>query len=298
MLISILSPVHNEERHLSEMISSVQGQTHEDWEIVFVDDGSSDRTVDIIREHAASDPRLKLSAHGRKLGKAAAYNVAFMHSTGSVVVLLAGDDRLPPNSLEMRAADMAGVGPQEKRLSAYKLRSFSDDARYDDMVLPRGDEAVSFSGGVLTMSRCLADDLFPIDESLPSEDIWLGYAAPAIATEIVRTPQVALEYRIHSGNSNPRQASFSDMSQRMATRHEAWRLLYQSEHLELGEGSRDKLKALWRAEEHRRDRQYLALMRTDGLSLPERLSLLAMAHPAPFAVRKVFYRALSGRQGR
>jgi len=298
MLISILSPVHNEELHIAEMIASVQQQTHSDWEIVFVDDGSTDRTVDIIKGHSDADPRVRLGSHGKKLGKAAAYNVAFEHSTGAVVVLLAGDDRLPPNSLEMRAADMTGVGPDEKRLSAYKLRSFSEDARYDDMVLPRGHGAVSFSGGVLTMSRRLAEDLFPIDETLPSEDIWLGYAAPAVATEIVRTPEVALEYRIHAGNSNPRQSSFSVMTRRMAERHEAWRLLYESEHLHLDGPSREKLLALWRAEEHRRARKYLALVRADGLTLPERLSLLAMAHPAPFAVRKVFYRALSGRQGR
>lgn len=298
MRISILSPVHNEERHIGEMIASVQRQSHTDWEIIFVDDGSTDRTVEIIAEHTAEDPRVRLSAHGRKLGKAAAYNVAFQHSSGSVVILLAGDDRLPENSLEMRASDMVGVRPDEKRLSAYKLRSFSDDPRYDDMVLPRGEASVSFSGGVLTMSRALAEELFPIDESLPSEDIWLGYAAPVVATEIVRTPEVALEYRIHAGNSNPRQSTFPVMSQRMAERHEAWRLLSESERLQLDGSAKDKLHALWQAELFRRDRKYVALLRADGLGVAERLSFLAMAHPAPFAVRKLFYRALSGRQRR
>ena len=297
MKISILSPVYNEADHVTEMIASVDAQSHRDWELVFVDDGSTDDTVPLLQEHAAHDSRIRLVSHGVKLGKSAAFNLAFAHSTGEVIVLLAGDDRLPPMSLERRAKVMEGLRPGERRLAAYKLRSFSQDPRFDGMVLPKGPEAVSFSGGVLTMARSLADTLFPIDESLPSEDIWLGYAAPAVASRLVRDPSIVLEYRIHAGNSNPRQATFTTMSRKMSERHEAWRLLLESQ-LPLGEPARAHLAALWRAEQSRRSRRYLRLVRTEGLGVAERLSLLAMAHPALYAVRLRFYRLLSGRQGR
>ena len=297
MRISVLSPVFNEEMHVGEMIRSVQDQSYIDWEIVFVDDGSTDLTSQIIQEEAAKDNRIRLAARGANLGKSAAFNRAFAESTGDVIVLLAGDDRLPPNSLARRALDLDGLAPSERRLAAYKLRSFSDDPRFDDMVLPRGNDEVSFSGGVLTMARGLAQVLFPIDESLPSEDIWLGYAAPAVATRVVRRPEVVLEYRIHSGNSNPRLAPFGVMSSRMAVRHEAWRLLVESD-LPLGGPARAKLSALWEAEQCRRSGAYFRLLRADGLGIVERLSLLAMAHPVLYAIRLRFYRLLSGRQGR
>ena len=295
--ISILSPVFNEEQHIAEMINSVQGQSYTDWELIFVDDGSTDRTVEIIRRHAADDVRIQIPSYGLKLGKSAAYNRAFAECSGEVVVLLAGDDRLPPASLEIRARDMEGIQNNELRLSSYKLKSFSDDPHFNGMVLPRGKDSVSFSGGVLTMSRGLADILFPIDESLPSEDIWLGYAAPAVATRVVRHPEVVLHYRIHPGNSNPRQANFRAMSEGMAARHEAW-LSLQASDLPLDESARAKLAALWEAEQQRRSGQYFALLRNNGLGIAERLGLLAMAHPALYAIRKRFYRLLSGRQGR
>ena len=85
MKISILSPVFNEELHIEEMIESVQAQDHQDWEICFVDDGSTDATVAKIQAAAARDPRLRLIAHGSKLGKAAAFNRAYAAATGEVV---------------------------------------------------------------------------------------------------------------------------------------------------------------------------------------------------------------------
>lgn len=296
MKISILSPVRDEAAHLEEMIGSLFAQSFRDWEVLFVDDGSTDDTAAMIRRYAEGDGRITLVSEGLALGKAAAFNRAFAASTGDVVVLLAGDDRLPADSLEVRAHDLQGAGLTELVLASYKLRSFSEDPAFDGMVLPRGD-AVSQSGGVLTMSRALANALFPIDESLPSEDIWLGYAAPTLATRLIRNPHVVLDYRIHDGNSNPRQAPFEVMTLRMAARHEAWRLLLESDLLPEGPG-RTKLSALWSAELCRRAGDLRGLLRADGLGMAERLSLLAMAHPAPYAIRRRFYRLLSGRQGR
>lgn len=296
MKISVLSPVYNEARHLAEMVESLLQQTHDDWEVLFVDDGSTDATSAILNQYAAADSRIRIVSEGIHIGKAKAYNLAFAASTGGVVVLLAGDDKLPSDSLATRAADLANTGTSDLALASYKLRSFSEDPAFHAMVLPRGD-AVSHSGGVLTMSRALAEMLFPIPSTLPSEDIWLGYAAPTLASKHVRNPSVVLDYRIHEGNSNPRHATFEDMSTRIAARHEAWRLLLESD-LPFESQARTKLKALWRAEQDRRGGKYLAILRCRDLAVAERLSLVAMAHPAPYAIRRRFYRFLSGRQGR
>jgi len=101
--ISILSAVYNEAQHIAEMIKTVQAQDLLDWEILFVDDGSTDDTVKLIKKHAAQDPRVRLISHGSKLGKVKAFNTALEASLGDVIVLLAGDDRLPQGSLVSRA---------------------------------------------------------------------------------------------------------------------------------------------------------------------------------------------------
>lgn len=297
MTISILSPVYNEEQHLPEMLDSLRGQTNPDWEVVFVDDGSTDGTVTLIQAAAQDDPRIRLASHGRKFGKAAAFNAAFAASTGDGIVLLAGDDRLPPDSLAIRAADLASCGPGEFGLAAYKLRSFSDDPGFDGMELPRG-EATSASGGVLTFTRELAEVVFPIPEQLPSEDIWLGFAAPAVTRHYVKNPVVVLEYRIHPGNSNPRNRDFTAMSASIGPRHEAWRLLLEQDRFPLPASDRAHLEALYAAEVNRRLGRPLQVLRQKGLSPAERGSLAAMADPRLWALRQRFYRVLSGRQGR
>ncbi len=297
MKISILSAVFNEHEHLGEMLDSLRAQTHTDWEVCFVDDASTDDTVEQLRAAAAADPRVRLVSHGEKVGKSEAFNRAFAASTGDVIVLLAGDDRLPPDSLAVRAADMATCAPGQRGLSAYKLRSFSDDPDFDGMELPRGD-ATSASGGVLTFTRELADMVFPIPPQLPSEDIWLGFAGPALTGRYVKNPVVVLEYRIHPGNSNPRTRDFAAMTASIAPRHEAWRLLLEQDRFELPPAHRAHLRALYAAERHRREGRPLPILRQRGLSLAERGSLAAMSQPRLWALRQRFYKLLSGRQGR
>src|SRR6187200_2452417 len=99
MKVSILSPVFNESLYIDEMIRTVVAQSHSDWELLFVDDGSTDETADLIHTWTLTDPRIKLVSRDQKLGKVAAFNRAFDESSGSLLVLLAGDDRLPPDSL-------------------------------------------------------------------------------------------------------------------------------------------------------------------------------------------------------
>lgn len=297
MKISVLSPVFNEQTYIGEMLDSLRAQSHTDWEVCFVDDGSTDATVALIQEAAAADERIRLVQHGEKLGKATAFNRAYAASTGDGIVLLAGDDRLPPDSLAIRSADLESCRPGELGLAAYKLRSFSDDPSFDGMELPRGD-ATSASGGVLTFTRELADLVFPIPESLPSEDIWLGFAGPALTHRYVRNPVVVLEYRIHPGNSNPRGRDFETMSASIGPRHEAWRLLLEQDRFELPESDRAHLAALYAAEKHRRDGDVPAILRQRGLSLAERGSLAAMANARLWRARNRFYKVLSGRQGR
>jgi glycosyltransferase involved in cell wall biosynthesis len=210
--ISILSAVYNEAAHIGEMVQSVLSQSEIGWELLFVDDGSTDNSVDVIRRFAGEDCRIRLVSHGVKLGKVSAFNKAFAESKGDVIVLLAGDDRLPPDSLSIRYRAMAAVGHDSPAAAFFKIRTFSKFRKFDGMVLPRGKSS-SRSGGSIAMNRTLAEILFPIEESLVSEDIWLGAASVDLASSIIQKSDVVLEYRIHDGNSNPRNRPFDEMTE-------------------------------------------------------------------------------------
>lgn len=296
MRISLLCPAHDEEDHIAEMIASLRAQTHPDWEALFVDDGSTDATASLIEAAAAEDPRISLVSRGTRLGKVQAFNTAFAASTGGLIALAGCDDTLPVDSLAVRAAALQDVDPSSRQVAYFKLRTFSDDPRFDGMVLPRG-AAPSRSGGSITMTRGLAEIAFPIDTSLVAEDIWLNGVAEAYRDREVLSARVVLNYRIHAGNSNPRQAGFGLMNESMHRRQLAYRALLESDRLDLPARSRTSLERRALAEEHRYHGRVGRVL-TSEVPLVDRLALVSMAHPLAHRLRSHFYRLFSGLRGR
>jgi Glycosyltransferases involved in cell wall biogenesis len=100
MLVSIISPTYNQERYVAQCIESALGQTYPHWEQIFVDDGSTDGTRDVIAGYR--DPRIRLIAlPHRGLGALAeSYNAALAVARGSLVGILEGDDAWPHDKLE------------------------------------------------------------------------------------------------------------------------------------------------------------------------------------------------------
>lgn len=96
--ISILTPSFNHERFIGAFIESVLNQTFTDFELIIVDDCSNDENVKKILEF--KDERIKLVQHPFNQGINASLNTAFEHSSGELLVLLAGDDMFLPNALE------------------------------------------------------------------------------------------------------------------------------------------------------------------------------------------------------
>lgn len=94
--------VYNGETYLDEAIASVRRQSFEDWELIVVDDGSSDASREIARRHAAADQRIRLRQHAdrRNHGMSATRNLGLSESRGHVVGFLDADDVWEPAKLE------------------------------------------------------------------------------------------------------------------------------------------------------------------------------------------------------
>jgi glycosyltransferase involved in cell wall biosynthesis len=92
--ISILVPVLNEEdtvQELAKSVASVLDATGRSFEIVFIDDGSTDATSQNVKAAHSADPRVKLVRLRRNFGKAAALCAGFEHSSGKIVITMDGD---------------------------------------------------------------------------------------------------------------------------------------------------------------------------------------------------------------
>ncbi len=99
--ISVIMPVYNCEDYVTEAIGSVQAQTCEDWELICVDDASTDSSAEVVEDLARSDPRITLIRHETNRGPAAARNTALKHARGDFVAVLDSDDMAPPERFEL-----------------------------------------------------------------------------------------------------------------------------------------------------------------------------------------------------
>ncbi len=103
MNLSVIIPLYNKEREIGATLRSVLAQTLQPSEIVVVDDGSTDRSADIVREIAAANPLVRLVPQANA-GECAARNRAIAETTGEYIALLDADDEWRPGFLQEIAA--------------------------------------------------------------------------------------------------------------------------------------------------------------------------------------------------
>lgn len=104
MKISIITTSYNYEKYIKETIDSVVSQTYTDWEMIIVDDGSKDNSVNIIKEYCKKDKRIKLYQHEncKNKGIVESVKLGIEKSTSDWLVFLESDDSITPNYLETK----------------------------------------------------------------------------------------------------------------------------------------------------------------------------------------------------
>ncbi|MCR5310178.1 MAG: glycosyltransferase, partial [Lachnospiraceae bacterium] len=125
MLISVIVPVYNAGVYLEKCVNSILDQTFTDFELLLVDDGSTDSSVKLCDEFAAKDPRVKV-IHQTNAGSSAARNAGIKASAGSFLSFVDSDDWVDPDFLE--------------RLSEPVLRSLEAGGKIDYIVQIGRDE--------------------------------------------------------------------------------------------------------------------------------------------------------------
>jgi glycosyltransferase involved in cell wall biosynthesis len=207
--ISIVLPTYNQARWLDGAIDSVRRQTFTDWELLVVDDGSTDDTPAVVAGHTR-DARIH-HLPGPHAERAAARNRGIAASTGELIAFLDADDRWLPEKLA-RQVDALAAEPAAG--FCYTVARFVDA---DDRPLPLRKPPHAIAGNlfpalirgnliivasVVARRRCL-DEAGGFDETLPvygceDWDVWLRIAR--------RHPVAVVDdeltlYRVHAGNT-------------------------------------------------------------------------------------------------
>ena len=99
--ISIVVPVYKSENYISRCIKSVIAQTFTEWELILVDDGGKDNSMNLVKKYAKSDNRIKFIESEMNCGPMVAREKGYLASNGSYIAFMDSDDTLPINALEI-----------------------------------------------------------------------------------------------------------------------------------------------------------------------------------------------------
>ncbi|SEQ09355.1 Glycosyltransferase involved in cell wall bisynthesis [Hyunsoonleella jejuensis] len=121
-MISIIMPIYNRAHVIEETINSIKGQTYTDWECIIVDDGSTDKTVETLKQLVKNDERFQLYKRPRDLvkGPSACRNYGFTKIKGDYIQFFDSDDIMHPDHLKLK---MEAI--KNNDLVVCKLRAFS-----------------------------------------------------------------------------------------------------------------------------------------------------------------------------
>ncbi len=198
MLVSVIVPCYNEEAVLNlyyEEMNRVTGiLSNYDFEMIFVNDGSKDKTLEILKKLSNKDERVKYISFSRNFGKESAMYAGLKNSNGDYVVLMDADLQDPPETLVemLKAATEEGYDSVATRRMTRKgeppIRSFFAKKFYKIMNKISNTEIVDGARDYRLMSRDFVDSLLRLSEySRFSKGLfgWVGYETKWIAYENV-----------------------------------------------------------------------------------------------------------------
>lgn len=193
--ISVAIPVFNEAQNLRPLVARltpVLEKVASSFEVVFVDDGSSDATLEALRELHAADPRLTAISFSRNFGKEIAIAAALDHARGKAVVLMDADLQHPPELIaefvaKWREGYKNVYGQRQDRATDTRVRSFFSNAfyglfdRFGDTPLPRG------AGDFRLLDRQAIDALGKMRERARFSKglfAWIGFKSIGVPFEV------------------------------------------------------------------------------------------------------------------
>lgn len=207
--VSVLMAAHDAAATIASAVDSVRAQTMPDFELLVVDDGSTDRTAEVLAR--IDDPRLRVLRQANA-GPAAARNRALAASHGEYVACLDADDLWMPEKL---AWQMAALAAAPDAAVAYGFADVVDADlvhAYSDRRIRRDGDVYAdlllsnfiFSGSNTMIRRAALDRVGGFDESMRAVEDWELHVRLARRYPFVCVPRVVLRYRLTEGSLSSR----------------------------------------------------------------------------------------------
>lgn len=202
--ISVNMPVYNGEKYISESIESILDQSFTNFELIIVDNGSTDETIEVIKEF--DDDRIKLIQNEKNMGLAYSRNRAIQESQSKYIAILDSDDIATPNRLEEQYQFLETNHEYAMVGSFYQTIDENGKLKDNFPLMSDPDLIPAF----LLFNNCFAQPSLLIRKNIIPEPAYLDHLAPAEDYNLwiriidrhkgTNIPKYLLRYRVHSEN--------------------------------------------------------------------------------------------------
>ena len=230
--LTFLVPCYNYAQYLTECVSSIQAQTFQDWELLILDDASTDDTPAIAERLANEDSRIRYYRHEQNIGHLANYNWGIQKAAGELIWLISADDCLASHSIaeefvtQFQTNPALGFGfcrvqcidgnsdPYDKKIprNAYHLLPETKSQVFSGHTFFRRLIQENFVPAPSTVARkiCYSESGLFRSELTHSGD-WFNWLVFSLGRDVYYDPDPKVYYRKHNNNMHltyekPRQA--------------------------------------------------------------------------------------------
>lgn len=241
-LISVIIPAYNSARYIAETINSVLQQKHQFFELIVVDDGSTDNQNEIIQRFAKQDQRVRLIKQ-KNLGVAAARNTGIRHAKGNYLSFLDADDLWHTDNLSLKIEKLKNEDIGLVHSDAQVIDQFSNPTGklicgkkgrlLDDILLWEGPHIPGPSS--ILIKREVVDNIGMFDHKLSTAADMDFFIRITSKYGVGKLDKVTWQYRVHENN----------MHQNIAAMEKDVRIIYQkASHLGLFKNRQFEKKCL------------------------------------------------------
>ena len=228
-LVSVIMPAYNTEKYIGESIQSVLDQTYTNWELLVVDDGSTDTTAQIVRAFADSDRRIKYFFQ-QNAGQSKARNTAIQNARGTLLAFLDSDDLWLPEKLQLQLRAMVATNVDVVYSNGFVIYEPGAPPGQMDFPIVAGTvegrkmfDLLLLLNFIPVQSVVLRKEVFdkagPFEESLLCEDydLWLKIASSGASFHGLN--QKLIKYRRHPTATTHENSKLLQPMLRVVARH-------------------------------------------------------------------------------
>lgn len=207
-LLSVITPVYNREKYLTECIESILNQTFKDFEFIIIDDHSTDRTLNIIKDYELKDTRIKIISNELNIGATKSFNKGLKISVGKYIARMDSDDISMPDRFQKQIdlmenwdeLEVIGTGAILINGDGIEIgrKKFPSDYKKISKILMSGVPV--FDPSVVIRSETLKK-IGAFDNRLaPADDYYLWLSLHKDKKLISNLNDYLIKYRIHDTN--------------------------------------------------------------------------------------------------